>query len=285
MNRIPGQPSPWLDRWPYDPVIGPPVVHPLAFDLLGDIETPEYQKLGNETIGAPYLLRQYGIDFPTVAVDPEFLADAYVRTFPASSPERLRIFDELRCVDVDPAALAVTGTAIELVRTHVLKYGAGVVERIATIFDNVVALDANGDPLFFFGSLTGERPCIFPLQHPDPAAGTLSVEFRLLVTEVPDNSRGPLAGFPPYQGPVPPSAVPADSNLRPPWRDLRQGYTTLWSNLLQYVTGESALVRLWVIFSAQPDRWRLRVGGRLSGYWNQAGPMGRALDNATRRYL
>lgn len=287
MFPAPGYPTgldPELDGWPGAPVIGPPVVQPLAFDPPTFIETPEYQKLGLEGPGSRYLWRTYGIPFPTETVDVRFLDRGFERTFPASDPERLRYFDEVRCLDIDPAAIKLTGTSFELVRVHLQKYGAGVVERLVTIFDDVLALDGNGDPLFDFGPLLGLRPCRLPLVHPDPAAGTLAMEFRLLVTEVPGVSVRQGAGFPGYQGPVPPSSIPADVMLRTSWRDLRYAGTR-FADLLQYVTGANALVRLWVTFFAQPDRWRIRVGGRLGGYWNSAGRLGVARRSATQRTL
>ena len=291
LHRIEGEIAHDRDDWPRDPVIGPPVIQPLAFDPPTFIETPDYQRSGVH-VGprSPYMWRTFGRPYPTLMTSAQRRQQANRRlaqhklTFPADSPERIRYYDELRCLDLPPQSLTPQGTAFELVRVHLQKFGTGVVERMATIFEDVTALDAGGNPIFSFGSLIGLRPCIFPLQHPDPAAGTLSLQFRLIVSELPDVSRA-LGNAAPYQGPVPVAAIPPDENMRPPWTELRQGYVVRWADLLQHVTGLNAHVRLWGVFFAQTNRWRLRVGGRLSGYWNSAGRMGVALNNATRRTL
>jgi hypothetical protein len=273
-----------VDGWPHFPVIqGGWLSQPLDFDPPTFIETPDYQRMGHVTHGSRYLWRRFGIPFPSAVVDTDFAASTAKLVNPEGDPERIRYFDEMRCLSIDPRVLATTGTAFELVRVHVQRYGAGVVERLGTIFGDVTALDDDGEPLFSFGPLSGFRPCIFPLPHPDPQAGVLAVQFRLVVTGVPASSKGPTAGFPPYQGPIPVAAIPADQNMRPPWSDLRQGYLVRWADLLQYVTSQNALIRLFGVYFAQPNRWRLGVGGRISGYWNSTGPLGVARDNATQR--
>jgi len=278
--------------FPHDPIVGPPARVPIAFDPPTFLETPDYQRSGiREGPGSPYFWRDYGWPYPILmdAAQRKAAADrrlsSHRHVLPADTPERIRYWDELRCVDLPPQRLVTTGTAFELVRVHLQKFGTGVVERISTIFDDVTALDGEGVPLFSFGPLPGNQPCILPLAHPDPAAGVLAVQFRLVVSELPDFSLGITAGVPPYQGPLPPAAIPSDENLRPPWSELRQGYDVLWSDLLQHVVGVDCLVRLWIIVFAQPNRWALRVGGRLAGYWNSAGRLGVALDAATRRTL
>ena len=278
--------------WPRQPVIGPPARVPLAFDPNTFIETPDYQRMGpGAGPGDPYIWRFWGWPYPRLMTREQSAKLERARlvqhrlTLPADSPERIRYFDELRCIDIDPGDIQESGTAFELVRVHLQKFGTGIVERLATVWDDVTALDEDGDPIFSFGPFLGTRPCRFPLVHPDPAAGELAVEFRLLVTEVPDFADTQSVGLPAYVGPASPFAIPADDNLRTPWRDNRQGYVVRWADLLQYVTGLHSLARMWVILSGQPDRWRIRMGGRLSGYWNSAGPMGVALDQATRRTL
>ena len=270
-------------NFPRTPEIGPAVFVPIAFDPITWIETPEYQKLSpREGPGAPYMLRSYGTTYPTES-KPSILEEQHVRTFPANSAERIRYFDEFVCSDIPPDQITTTGTAFELTRVHLQKYGTGVISRIAIVFDDVTALDAAGDPLFQFGPLDGQRPCRWPLVSPDPAGGTLAVEFRLLATEVPSFSVNPTGGFPVRAFGIPVSSIPADRQIRQPWTDMRMGYITRWADLLQYVSGENILARLFVTFVGLPNRWRIRIGGRLGGFWNSAGSRGVALDAATRR--
>lgn len=275
-----------VDGWPHFPTIqGGWLSQPLDFDFPTSIETPDYQRLGIVTYGSRYFWRRFGVPFPSEVREPDLEDDASKFVNPEADPERIQYFDQMRCLELNPDDLATTGTAYELVRVHVRRFGAGVVERLATIFGSVTALDEQGDPLFDFGPLLGLRPCVFPIAHPDPAGGVLAVQFRLLVTGVPSFSERPNAGFPPYQGPIPTAAVPVDRSLRPPWSDLRHGYVVRWADQLQYVTSENALVRLFGIYFGNPGRWRLRVGGRLAGWYNAAGRLGVARANATRRTL
>lgn len=270
-------------NFPNTPVVGPPVGVPLDFDPLTFIETPDYQRLGFDRPGwAPFMARTTGTGYPTPA-PLSLLEHAYKRSIPTASAEAIRYFDSMQCIDIPPSQISPTGTVWELARVHLQKFGTGVIERLATIFEDVTALDDEGEPLFSFGPLDGVRPCIFPIQHPDPDGGRLFVEFRLIATEIP--SFADRAVVPPFLAGASPGVIPAVPNLRPPWNDLRQGYIVRWADLLQYLVGENVYVRLLATFSGETDRWRLRVGGRLGGYWNSAGPLGVALDTATRRTL
>lgn len=280
-------------NWPQDPVIGPNPVVPLAFDPPTFIETPDCQRMpwGERPGWTPYTWRMFGVPAPfpqlgEVANTPaalELAEQQHRVTFPANHPERIRYWDRFRCIDIPPDALELGGTAWELTRVHLQKFGAGVVERVGTVFEDITALDDDGDPLFSFGVLDGLRPCVFPLLHPQPGVAPLSVEWRAIATEMPTSSTIQGSAMPPFIVAASPVVIPPDREVLQRWNDMRQGYAVRWADLLQYLTGENVIVRLIVILSGEPDRWRIRVGGRLSGFWNSAGARGVALDAATRR--
>lgn len=269
------------DGFPFGPIVGPGIHVPLAHDPPSFIATPDIQRQGP---GPRLLKRTYGgnwLPWTARPVNPVLLS--HKRVTPASDPERLAYWDVSRCIDVDPAVLSPVGVAFDLVRKHLQKNGAGVVQRLATMFPSVVALDGGGLPIFNFGNLDGSNPCPFPLQHPDPAGGTLDVQFRLVATHVPNYTDAPGAGFPAMLVAAAPQAAPTDELIIAPWNDLRQGYLTRWADELQYITGQNVLVRLIAIYFALPNRWRLRVGGRLSGFWSPVGRRGAALHHAISR--
>jgi len=269
-----------------DPVVGPGVTSPLAFDLLADLETPEWQKLGYETQAwCPYSMRYWGVEWPaSIAATPARveLERGYTYTFPGLHPERIVYGDRLRCVDVPPATLAVAPQVWELARIDLAGYGLGTIERIGTVFDEITALDAQGAALLTFGNLNGERPCLSSLTHPDPLVlDPLLWAFRLVVTDVPEFFDDTLQILPPLVA-APLSDVDG-VDLVEPWADLRNGFAFDWSDHKQYLTPRHQVARLLVVLSGTPDRWRITVGGRLSGYFQAAGFAGAAARAAVTR--
>ena len=275
MMRIPPD-----DGYPDSPLIGPGGHLPLAYDPTDDVETPDAQKLF-PTEGVGVLARLYGERYPAGFAEPTMLEEGYRRVNPGSTPERIRYFDVQRCEMIAEGQITAAGTGFELTRVHLQKFGLGAIERIVTPFESVTALDGAGEPVFDWGPV-GERACQFPLQHPDPAAGMLAIEFRLVVTGIPDNSSQSTAGLPALQVGVPVDQIRPD-NLIPPWADMRYGGQTL-SDQLKYLVGDDVIVSLVLILRGLPDRWRVHATGRLAGHWISAGPSGAAHHDAIRRF-
>lgn len=201
---------------------------------------------------------------------------------PASASEVLRPYDAQRCIVVDPGAIVPSGVAYELAHHPIPTGAVGILERVPTIFEEIAALDANGDPIFSFSQINGERPCLTSLRHPDPAAGTLSWSWRLTVTTL-SSSDGPLLPML-YVGPTVPLAIEGD-DLIPGWTDLRYGIASRWGDRHQIVIPARAQVRLWVVLRGQANRWHVRVGGRVAGYWQSGGRRGAALVASTHRIV
>jgi hypothetical protein len=203
-------------------------------------------------------------------------------TSPYTAAETVRMVDVQRCVDVDPGDIVPTGVSFELCRLSVPESHIGVLEQIPSMFDQVVALDAGGIPIFDFGSLNGERLCRNELVHPDPLVNVpLTWEFSLLWTDAPDFP-GHVGGPAAYPGPVPPSAV-AGVAIGPPWTDARMGSQNRWSQHQQYYAPAGSVARYWVTLRGPTDRFAVRVGARIQGYIQSGGRYGAALQNALTR--
>lgn len=208
--------------------------------------------------------------------------DQYAQPFAAN--EIIRKFDTQRCISIDPVNIVPPGVAYELVHWAIPTGAVGFIEQLPTIFE-VTALDANGIPIFTYGELNGENLCIDELVHPDPAVLIpLKWQFRLVYTDSP-SSDSPARNAPlNYR-----SAISADliggQNIIPPYSDLRYGHRSDWGKSEQYAFPSSSVIRYWVVFYGPTERFRVRIGGRLSGFWQLAGRRSAALDSVITRRL
>lgn len=283
--------------WPDDPVVGPGGHVPLAFDFPLEIETPDYQRVGlGESPGwSPYTQRMYWSPFPwgpgkapagfkVRPITPEQFAAEFRARFPDQSPERVEYRDAQRCVDVDGSLLSPTVfRAWELARIPFLQFAIGIIERIATQLE-VTALDVTtGDPIFTYSGLNGEDPCLDQLVHPDPAvANPLRFGWQLVATGAATLGAGD--GQPTYPPLVVAGADIVRGAIVETWADMRNGYATFGViGEKQYLANSHQLMRLFARFSGDPNVWQIRVGGRLSGFSQAAGPTGAALQSANQR--
>ena len=287
-----------FDRWPL--VWSGAPTGPLVHNPPAAIETPDIYRVG---VGQLQTFRRWG--YPVGYIPPMLARHAPV-TWPASeswgignnsdelnewdkhqnpanAAERINYIDVQRCVNVDPADIVTTGVAFELVHTQIPSAAVGVIERVPQIFEEVTALDDQGDPLFTFANLGGFSPCIREVVHPDPAVVT-PLTWRFLITQTTVPYRGAPQGAPSgYEGPIIPALVGGQPILGP-WSDIRYGDSHRYGDNVDLVANARTLVRYWVILFGPSDRFRVKVGGRLAGYWQQGGRYGAALDGATRRY-
>jgi hypothetical protein len=267
------------DYFPRNPEISPGFHVPLSQDIMADIETPDYQKSGiGEGPGwAPYSQRQYGSNIYELAIVESLDIDG-LRREPAETNEKVRYFDRFKCVNVAPEEINLTGVVFELTRVHLPANGASILERLAVVCDSIDAVNVEGDVVFAFGPITGDRPCQ-TFVHPDPlVTSPLTFQFNL-IREGRASSRKLGTPEPPFV--VAGTQVPVGKQVREPWDDFRQGYLTRWADQLQYVDGDQSLMRLFVTITGDPDSWQVRIGGRLSGRWIGTGPTGAALSAAT----
>ena len=197
---------------------------------------------------------------------------------PFASSEIVQRLDIQRCISVDPNDILPAGRAFELAHFRVPAGAVVVLEQIPTMFDQVEALDENGVAIFSFGSVNGERLCRNELVHPDPAvADPLTWEFHLTYSDDPTFTADGVAGDMAYLGPVLPGEV-LGNGITPPWRDLRYGANNRWAEMQQWIAPSSVIVRYWAVLRGTQDRFRVRVGSRLGGFYQLGGRRGAALD-------
>lgn len=242
--------------------------------------------------GTLALYRRMGFHVPTadeafvdgwgIGPDSTELDDRNRLTSPYSAAETVQMVDIQRCVDVPAGAIVPTGVSFELCRMFTPEAHVGVLEQIPVMFDQIVALDAGGVPIFDYGALNGERLCRNELEHPDDAVSLpLTWEFNLLWTDwsdFPGNVVAPSA----YSGPVPPSAVQGVSIGRP-FTDARMGSQNRWAQFQQYLAPAGSVARYWVTLRGPTDRFAVRVGARIQGFVQSGGRYGAALQNAITR--
>lgn len=197
---------------------------------------------------------------------------------PYSSAESIRRIDVQRCVDVDASLITPAGVAFELVHWRAPAGSVVVLEQIPTMFDEVTALDDQGVEFYSFGSLNGERLCRNQLVHPDPLV-TVPLTWTFHITFSDDPSRNVPSVNPEmaYRGPVPPAEVSGQS-ITPPWSDARYGSQNRWAENQQFLAPSSVVVRYWVVLKGPVDRFDVRVGARLGGFFQSGGRRGAALD-------
>jgi hypothetical protein len=197
---------------------------------------------------------------------------------PYGSAESIRRVDVQRCVNVAASQIVSTGVAFELVHWRAPAGSVVVLEQMPTMFDEITALDDAGVEVYSFGSLNGERLCLNQLRHPDPLV-TEPLRWSFHVTFTDDPSRNVASVNPEmaYRGPVPPAEVDGQS-ITPPWTDARYGSQNRWAENQQFLAPSSVVVRYWVVLSGPVDRFDVRVGARLGGFYQQGGRRGAALD-------
>lgn len=200
-------------------------------------------------------------------------------TQPYASSESVRRIDVQRCVDVSASEIIPSGVAFELVHWRSPSGSVVVLEQIPTIFDEVTALDDEGVEYYSYGSLNGERLCRRELIHPDPAVTEpLTWTFHLLFTDDPSRNAPSVNPDLSYRGPVPPAEV-SGITITPPWSDARYGSQNRWAENQQFLAPSSVVVRYWVVLKGPTDRFVVRVGARLGGFYQSAGRRGVALDS------
>jgi len=282
------------DGWPFDPAIwtGGIPQQPLAFTPCAEIETPDAQRLfpfelpltegAGPSVFPPSLgtLRTFGqlwhpAEAAPVARD---VPDVNEDDKPYATNEALQWFDEARCIGVDQDEITTDGRAWELARVLVHRFNLVNVERIG-FRASVTALDEDQEPQATF-ILDGEDPCAVPIVHPDPAVpNPLGFRFLLAVQRIPSSGNGVL---PPLLVGAPTNQLPSDSPMLS-YPDLRFGWREGWPNLNQFTDGGRCLVRFILTLQGDPDRWTVRMMGRLSGFTQQPGRTDAALGNANRR--
>jgi hypothetical protein len=204
---------------------------------------------------------------------------------PESASEIINEVDKQRCINVTSDQIIPAGQAFELVHWVVPVGSVGVIERLPHIFEEVTALDAGGVPIFTYGGLNGENPCLGGIAHPDPVVGfPLTWRFHITRTDMASLEDPSTASPLRYVGPVSPDSI-SGYNVLPPWRDLRYGTLSQFSTDTQYVLPASIVIRYWVVLFGPQNRFTVRIGGRLGGYWQLGGRKGAALSNATIRRI
>ena len=197
---------------------------------------------------------------------------------PFASAEVVRRLDVQRCIAVDPNVIVPAGIAFELVHWRVPSSAVMVLEQLPTIFDDVSALDDQGVPIFSYGSINGERLCRNELIHPDPAVvEPLTWEFHLTYNDDPNFATGVGVNDLAYVGPILPTEIVGIA-MTPAWSDLRYGALNRWAEMQQFLAPSSVVCRYWIVLRGPQDRFRVRVGSRLGGFWQLGGRRGSALN-------
>ncbi len=199
---------------------------------------------------------------------------------PSEASEAVRPIVVQRCIDVAEGDIVPGGAAFELTRiVNIPTASVGIVERVPTMM-TVEALDDDGFPIFTYANTNGEDPCLDRLVHPDGAVDNLTWAWRVVQNHVPADGAPNL----PLPGPVSPNAIAGDDLLNP-WNDMRYGDRSRWGDRQQFVVRSSTQVRYWVTFFGPVDRYRIRVGARLAGYYQLTGRRGAALEAVTDRIV
>jgi hypothetical protein len=157
--------------------------------------------------------------------------------------------------------------AWELTRLSVPMGCAAILEKLPTSIDEIWALDDDGADLYSYGP-QNSLATRTGLRHPDPTVGALEWQFAVTTTSEgwAEGQIARLSGSPFLPG----------SHLCEPWSDLRNGSAADYAGQQQIVCPSGSLVRIWVLFRAPQNRYRVQVGARISGYWQAAGKSGPA---------
>lgn len=241
----------------------------------------------------------------------DFLA-TYVQTRPQRSPERVASFDAIRIIDSDTLPPIDNGpTAYEVARVDA-QTGLTILESIGT-WARIQPLRNVGPPLDFAYELLPDdagntaqldvelqtlgTPCPFPLLHPQTQGqtrpGPFSIEW-VLIYDRSDPNTIPAD----LLGPAPWSQVPESMGSLPwwpfKWGDMRYPWCSSPPNRSKWSAGLPGVIRLFakVTTSALPfppgppdqPAWRFKIGGRLRGFHQPAGPSGAAFRNLTTRH-
>lgn len=286
MNRIqqmlfPDYPDGWL------PDLAP-LLDPLAYDLLQQLETGSFARFEAE--------RFYGSNLVPIEFSIADIARSFGPLAEYSAPdqhtEKVRYYDVTGLVAPyrrTPGDELVAGVhVVELVRQPIPVNSVAVIETIATWL-RVHADNPGGEAvdLELFNGVVAPpvqaqgTPFPFPLAH--PVNGTLSVEWLLIREGVPD------AGFgvqPAFVGPQVSTVefIPCDYPVLSPWRDMRYPWDASDSNNQSWIVGDRSLLRLFATITITGDPWRVEIAGRLAGYIQITGYLKAALAAATQRH-
>jgi hypothetical protein len=163
----------------------------------------------------------------------------------------------------------------EMARMVVPVGALGTLEKVVTAIDSVEALDDDGSVLFAYGPQNGARSTLDGLLHPTPGIGMLKWAFRVTNINMGPNSDTPLR--------VLNGRGPQGRDVLDPWSHLSNGSDITWAAEMQRTIQSASLIRVFAMLMGPRDRFRVRIGARLTGYTQSGGPMGRALCNATGR--
>jgi len=189
---------------------------------------------------------------------------------PWTDPQRIRWAAKTRRVQFeidDSPPLFIRSRAWMLAFWEVPDLQMGVIEKIAT-YTRVQALDPEGVPLATF-VLDGTDPTLATLAHPIPAAGALSLSWRL--TQAERTNEPPTTAL---------NAVNANQvpgyDMRVPWTSDQLGWAQRWSDSQQMIVDAQTRLRLWLQIDTLNDgsagSWRIQALGLLSGYAQMRGP-------------
>jgi hypothetical protein len=265
----------WSGPWRKNPLTAVGSRQAPLHDPLVGIETPYCKWLGTD---AAKNFRAWGFDIrdqEPLRARTNSTDELSVYSNPAASAEAVRWFDKFNHIELAGDEIDGIWRAWELARFVTDVNGVGILEKMPTSIDSVVALDAGGGPIFAYGPQNGALATRKSLLHPTPGVGSLEWRFRLTGINMGPNSDTPtrLAGSTAYLG----------TDLVEPWSHLSNGSDVVWSGRQQIVVGAVTLVRLFIQLRGPADRFTVQCGARLSGYLQSAGHLGVALFDATRR--
>lgn len=199
---------------------------------------------------------------------------------PFAAVETVRPYDVQRCVEIAASEITPAPLAWELVHVRIPSGSLCVIEDIPTIFDEVTALDGAGVAILTYAGLNGERLCLDELVHPDPLV-TEPLRWRFHLEYIGDSYlQGTQLA---YVGPVSPDQL-VGQQILPSWNDIRYGADNRWGESKQCLAPGQSIVRVWIEITGPTDRFDVRVGARLGGFWQFGGRRGSALENATIRH-
>lgn len=238
----------------------------------------------------------YGVGPASIAIESARLLAANACTYVENNPDA----DNEAVVWQDsvfrqPAGPERTALVYEVARMVCVYQGAAVIERINT-WARVTAKNPAGDVIWTtelrqpadsalsFGTLADSSSCPFPfpIEHPT-GASSISIRWALRVQSIPYQQFDAL----PMLSGAPEQALPQGDrypHVPGDWADMRYVWGSRGTEGNQWVVGGFSLIRLFAIVEAAvADEWDVEVGGRLTGFTQNAGPKGAALANVTRR--
>lgn len=255
---------------------------------------PESWKVGMGRNRGRLFARSWGVQlrWPRAKLA-DAMAIAHRETYPYDQNEHVTWVEPINVVEqITPAStvgLATTPLAWELVRTDVSVFGTFILEKIATYLA-AQALDSAGAPVGapFVTGITTDPFLVNPIPHPEVGVGGLQFAWGLIQDQQPLMHAGDTLP-PAFAVGAVPNSIPVGypiPGIPPLWADLRYAWGTTYTEEHHIVLGGgNSLLRLFAFLSSSsPDRWAVKPGGLLAGYWQAAGRLGAALNAASRRY-